>query len=100
MRLLDSAARCRVKPLAVVGQAPVADLHKAFAQNLSDDGDAAEKFMGCTPQGAEGGRAYSVASPAAVLPLGCAQLLVTGTDDTDVPIALTREYAEDVRGVR
>ena len=102
VKLLGDAAthHCRVKPLAVVGQAPVADLEKAFRQNLSDDGDAAEQFMGGSPESVtvDGGHsAYAVASPAALLPLGCAQLLVSGTDDTDVPIALTREYVADVR---
>ena len=99
VKLLGDAAarRCRVKPLAVVGQAPVADLLKAFRQNLSDEGDAAERFMGGSPESVGGGSAYPAASPAALLPLGCAQLLVSGTDDTDVPIALTREYVEDVR---
>lgn len=101
VNLLGEAAprRCRVKPLAVVGQAPVADLEKAFRQSLSDDGDAAAQLMGGSPESVlvDGRSAYEVASPAALLPLGCAQLLVSGTDDTDVPIALTREYVEDVR---
>ena len=94
-----AARRCRVKPLAVVGQAPVADLEKAFRQSLSDDGDAAAQLMGGSPESVlvDGRSAYEVASPAALLPLGCAQLLISGTDDTDVPIALTREYVEDVR---
>jgi acetyl esterase/lipase len=89
--------RCRIKPLAVVGQAPVADLHKEYSQKLSDDGDAAEKFMGGSPESVAGGAAYPAACPAALLPLGCAQLLVTGTDDTDVPVTFTREYAENAR---
>ena len=74
--LLGAATRrCRVKPLAVVGQAPVADLHKAHAQRLSDDGDAAERFMGEGPESVASGSAYAAASPAALLPLGCAQLV-------------------------
>jgi len=93
-----SQRRCRIVPLAVVGQAPVADLHEAFAKHLSDDGDATERFMGGGPEDSdELARYYNDVSPAALLPLGCAQLLVSGTEDSDVPIELTRAYAEKVR---
>ena len=71
--------RCRVKPLAVVGQAPVADLHQAYDMKLSDDGDAAEVFMGGSPESVAGGAAYPAASPAALLPLGCPQLVIAST---------------------
>jgi len=41
--------------------------------------------------------AYAAASPAALLPLGCPQLLVSGGQDEDVPLALTRAYAAQAR---
>ena len=76
----------------------MADLHEAFAKKLSDDGDAVERFMGGGPDmSSELAQYYHTASPAALLPLGCAQLLVSGTEDDDVPIELTRAYAEKVR---
>lgn len=67
----------------------------SFDQQLSDDGDAAERFLGGTPKSHP--LRYQSASPAAQLPLGCPQLLVSGTEDTDVPHALTQEYAEEAR---
>ena len=47
--------------------------------------------MQCTP--ASDPDAYSLASPMALLPLGCKQLIVTGDNDVNVPPELTRAYA-------
>lgn len=37
---------------------------------------------------------YKAASPAAMLPLGVAQVLIHGTHDEDVPVAVSRRYAK------
>ena len=47
--------------------------------------------MQCTPTSDPD--AYALASPMALLPLGCKQLIVTGDNDVNVPPELTRAYA-------
>lgn len=64
----------RIAVAAVVAQAPVADLVRAVAERLSDDGDAAKVFMGGTPEEAPERYAYGSPCPG-LLPLGwCGKL--------------------------
>jgi pimeloyl-ACP methyl ester carboxylesterase len=79
---------------AVLAAAPVADLVCAHEMRVSDEGDAVERYMRCVPSDAAGLAAYREASPAALLPLRCATLIVYGDADKDVPPALVQGYAE------
>lgn len=79
----------RVCPSAAIGLAPVADLHAAHAARLGRDAVAA--LLGGTPL--QHPDRYAAASPRARLPLRVRQLLLHGTRDTAVPLALTRDYA-------
>ena len=76
-----------------VGLAPLADL--ARAQQLDLGRGAVGEFLG-------GGTAAApervrAASPRALLPLGVPQLILHGTGDDVVPIAMSREYAAAAR---
>ncbi len=82
-------APARVPVMAVAGLAPVADLAAAHA--LSVGRSAVAEFLGGSPQEAEA--RYQAASPAALLPLGVRQLVVHGTRDEALPVALSRDYA-------
>ena len=75
----------RVTVTAAVAQAGVVDL--VGASRLGLGGGAAERLTGERPE------AYELGSPRARLPLGVPQLLVHGTDDDTVPVAMSREYA-------
>ena len=86
-----SADECRVS--AVVGQAPVADLHRAF--ELGTGGSAVRELMGGTPT--ERVERYRLGSPRALLPLNVPQLLIHGTADDVVPIEISRTYTQAAR---
>jgi acetyl esterase/lipase len=80
-------------PLALHGAvslAGVVDLARAHALGLS--ADATGDLLGGSPEGVS--ERYAAASPAALLPLGVAQLLVHGTADDDVPFELSEMYVE------
>lgn len=83
----------RVTLRAVVGLAPIADLVRAHQHDLGRG--AVAELMGGSPD--ERRARYDAASPAARLPLGVPQLIVHGTDDDAVPIALSRGYVEAAR---
>ena len=72
----------------IVPLAAVSDLKKAAEMGLGRG--IVSTFMGGLP--AQRARDYAVASPAELLPLGGAQHLVHGEDDTVVPISLSRGY--------
>lgn len=74
---------------AVVGLAAVADLR--FAHELGCGNGAVESFLGGSPE--EFAQRYRATSPAEMLPLGVKQLLLHGTTDEDVPVAISRRYA-------
>ena len=74
-----------VRVTYAVAQAGVVDL--VGASRLGLGGGAAERLTGERPE------AYELGSPRARLPLGVPQLLVHGTDDDTVPVAMSREYA-------
>ncbi len=80
-------------PLELVGaisQAGVLDLEMAWKLHLSKD--AVVELLGKTWPDAPD--RYAAASPAALLPLGLPQVLLHGTQDTHVPIEISRRYAE------
>lgn len=83
----------RLLPSLVVGLAAVGDLGLAHGLGLSDG--AAFEFIGASPE-REPGR-YREASPVSLLPLGCPQLLVHGTEDDSVPFSMSERYVEAAR---
>jgi acetyl esterase/lipase len=83
---LQLAKRARVR--GVVALAPVSDLERAAALGLNR-GVVCE-LLGGTPDEVPG--RYAATSPARLLPLGVPQLLVHGTSDSEVPIALSELY--------
>ena len=83
----------RVRPCAAVSQAGVVDLVRGAADDLGDG--ACVAFVGGSA--AEVPQRYSVASPAALLPLGVPVLLVHGGRDDIVPPSQSRDYADVAR---
>lgn len=81
-------------PLAgAISLAGVLNLETAWKLHLSNDAVVellGEGFPDATER-------YAVASPAALLPLGIAQVLVHGTKDEHVPIEISRAYAQEAR---
>jgi acetyl esterase/lipase len=88
-------ARPVVRPGRVVAQAAVCDLVAGVAQRLGDG--AVEAMMGGRPDTDAARRAYALASPAALLPLGVPVLLVTGAADPVVPPVQSRAFAAAAR---
>ncbi|MCP3998384.1 MAG: alpha/beta hydrolase [bacterium] len=76
-----------------VGLAPVSDLDAGFAQAIG--GGAVEAFVRRSP--ATGPDRYAAASPARLLPTGVPQVIVHGTEDTAVPVEMSRAYAAAAR---
>jgi acetyl esterase/lipase len=83
----------RVRITAVAGMAPVADLVSAHAQGVG--GTAVSELLGAPA--AERPRRLSMASPSLMLPLAVPQLIVHGTVDDVVPIAMSRAYERAAR---
>ena len=69
-----------------VSLAGIPDLRRAAELGFS----AVRRLLGGTP--AEVPARYALGSPAALLPLGVQQVLVHGTDDRVVPLALSEDY--------
>lgn len=86
-------ADVRVVPRGVVGLAPVADLRACHASGLSDG--AAEQLLGGDPRVVA--ERWQVADPMHRVGHGIPMLLVHGHDDSDVPVAFSRDYAEAAR---
>lgn len=80
----------KLRPGLVVGLAPVSDLVLAHRMGLSDG--AASAFLGADPDREP--ERYRRASPADLLPLGCPQLLVHGTEDESVPCTMSERYVQ------
>jgi acetyl esterase/lipase len=78
----------RVAPAVVVALAGVCDLVAANRRRLSDNAVAA--LLGGDHE--QWPDRYSIASPAALLPLGVRQILVHGTADTSVPFEISADY--------
>ncbi len=74
--------------LPVVALAPVSDLRES-AERVGPDG-AVARFVGGMP--GEHAERYAEASPRELLPLGVRQLLVHGTEDDEVPYAMSEAY--------
>ena len=77
----------------VVALAPVSDLEQAAALGLNRG--VVSELLGGTP--AQVPERYATASPARLLPLGVPQVLVHGTADSEVPIALSESYVSRAR---
>ncbi len=82
-------SRRRVRPLAVVGLAPMADLKEAAARDSGNG--AAREFLGGAPDAVP--ERYAAASPREWLPLGVPQLVLHGVLDETLPVDLSRQYA-------
>ncbi len=78
----------RVAITHAVSQAGVLDLDEADRLGLSDH--AARKLLSSTPD--EEPERWRLASPAARLPLGVAQLVVHGEDDDVIPASISTAY--------
>jgi acetyl esterase/lipase len=76
--------------LPVAALAPVTDLADAASRNGA--GSATAQFMGGPPD--ELPERYAQASPRELLPIGVRQVVLHGTDDTDVPYAMSAAYVE------
>lgn len=79
----------RVRVLAAVGLAPIADLARAYDWKVG--GQVVAELMGGAPSRYP--ERYRAASPMEMLPLGVRQLVLHGTADDAVPIELSRRYA-------
>lgn len=92
----NSAISPRNEPLALAGAislAGVLDLALAYQLHLSNH--AVVELLGAPPT--EVPERYAETSPAALLPLGLPQVLIHGTEDENVPIQVSREYAATAR---
>lgn len=80
---------------AVVSLAGVIDLRRAWELHLSND--AVSEFLGGPPERVP--EHYREASPAE-LELRCKQLLIHGTEDDIIPVAMSRSYVRQKRQKR
>ncbi|MGI8662223.1 MAG: alpha/beta hydrolase family protein [Acidimicrobiales bacterium] len=78
-----------VRVAAAVSQAGVADLARGWSDALG--GEAVAALMGGSPAALPD--RYAAGDPAALLPLGVAQLLVHGEADGNVPVSQSIDYA-------
>ncbi|MCP2342548.1 alpha/beta hydrolase family protein [Actinomadura rupiterrae] len=85
-----AASGRRLSPAVVVSLAGVCDLVTGARLDLSNG--AVRELLGGGPD--ELPEVYRQADPMALVPLGVPQLVVHGTADEDVPIELSRRYAE------
>lgn len=79
---------------AAIGLAPVSDLDAGFEDEIG--AGAVEAFIRRSP--ATGPDRYQAASPARLLPTGVPQVIVHGTEDTAVPVEMSRAYTAAARG--
>ena len=73
----------------VVALAPISDLGACYYAGLSRN--AAGELLGGSPEERPG--RYAAADPASLIPLGAPVQIVHGTDDANVPIAMSRRFA-------
>ncbi|MEZ4713895.1 MAG: alpha/beta hydrolase [Caldilineaceae bacterium] len=95
-RLATDSPLYAPNPLAVQGVlslAGVADMTRAAQENLC--GGAPQALLGGEPN--EQPQRYIDGSPAALLPLGVAQILINGDRDHAVPLPYVQPYAEQAR---
>jgi len=79
----------------VISLAGVVDLEMAWQLHLSND--AVVELLGGNISDVP--ERYTVASPAAMLPLGVPQVLIHGTNDDSVPLQLSQAYANAARAL-
>lgn len=77
-------------PAGAISLAGAIDLKLVWQLHLSND--AAGAFLGGNP--ATFPERYAAASPAAFLPLGVPTVLIHGTHDANVPLAISQAYAQ------
>lgn len=77
-------------PAGSISLAGAIDLELVWHLQLSND--AAGAFLGGSP--AAFPKRYATASPAALLPLGVPQILIHGSNDANVPLAVSQAYAQ------
>lgn len=87
-------AQSAVRPCLCVSVGSVPDMLPGYEAKLSDEGDAIEQYMGFHPDSEEHRRSYEGASLSSRLPLGVPTLLVSGSEDIDVPPRLLRDFHE------
>ena len=75
--------------LGVVALAGVCDLRRAWELRLSDN--VTQQLLGGTPD--QMLERYAEASPAELLPLDVSQVLIHGTEDTNVPYEISADYS-------
>jgi acetyl esterase/lipase len=92
-RLRARFGRPRAAVIEVISLAGVCELRAAARLGLSDD--AAAGLLGGGP--AEIPDVYALACPAQLLPLATRQVIMHGSDDADVPFALSADYAAAAR---
>jgi len=85
----QSAHSPRVRVLAAVGLAPIADLARAY--ELKVGGEVVRELLGGTPNQCP--ERFRAASPMEMLPLRVRQLILHGTADDVVSVDLSRCYA-------
>lgn len=81
--------RGRVRLSAVAGLAPACDLIAGHAEQVGRG--VVAQFLGGSPD--EVPERYAAASPRERLPLGVGQLVLHGTEDDTLPVAMSRAYA-------
>ncbi len=95
-RLPEHSPLWQPDPLPLAGAIAIAgvlDLRRAWELRLSDN--ATGLLLGGTP--GEFPERYDTASPYEALPLGVRQVLLHGDADTNVPLELSKRYAERAR---
>jgi dipeptidyl aminopeptidase/acylaminoacyl peptidase len=83
------ASKAERKPWLVVAQAPIADLVAADRAELSNDGDAARRWLGCSPE--QNQKLWDQLNPISNLPK-CPILLIHGKNDEEVPWSQSEAY--------
>lgn len=78
-----------LRPRGIVSLAGVADVTRAYELGLSDN--AAEALLGGSPL--EVPLRYQRSSPAALQPLGVPQVLLHGSEDDTVPVAMSADFS-------
>jgi len=81
-----------VQPCLCISVASVPDMLPGYEAKLSDEGDAIERYMGFHPDTADRRRHYEDASISSRLPLAIPTLLVSGSEDVDVPPRLLADF--------
>ena len=84
------ASKSERKPWLAIAQAPITDLFGADDAQLSDEGDAIRKWMGCPPY--ENEMLWRKVNPID-LPPRSPVLMIHGERDIDVPLEQSETYA-------